>query len=222
MINSYLIKGYKHTQILLLLSFFLFSCECVTDIDTPKQFQPLESVSVNIVNTNFTFRNLEIFSFETKLGEVNFESLENNYISLPIGSNRVKLYDKNSGLLVYSGVVSLVENNSYTLIVHGNEFSPEISILKHKELNNKSNIYLFNSVYNSEDKLKVVINQNDTLMHKQDIDVANGNVSIIIMESDDVLNFHQFQAINNKNYFIILKDEKKHSFNPKIQIIESK
>jgi hypothetical protein len=180
----------KQLILILLIIFALFGCECVPDVNAPKQIDPEESAKVAFINVHDNYSSLLIESDDIEIiGElINFQQ-ESQYRNLASGITYIKIVnnENNHGILNFS--VDLEIGEYYSLFIFGSGSRAEALLIEDSKIYQNSVRFVnLASIYDRNLKFEVKDHPeySSSLASRdfsEEIEVSENQYNITIRES---------------------------------------
>lgn len=215
----------------------LIGCECVTEIDTPKNILPSTYAHIMTLNAFPEFEDLKIYSeFWKKPFFIYYNSNDNdnNYRDITYGLNSIKILTKKDSV-IFNSTLSLEKTKYYTFIVFGYKQRVQAMLLKDSVFNYKKTNSYFRCIHLSPDapQLNFIINSNYPIIHSLPYKtnsafapVVAGNYSIKInnaLTDSTLVTIKNYEFKEGYLYSVLLKGytEGKGSKSLECEIVES-
>lgn len=157
-------------KILLIISNFLLivGCECVTEIDTPKNISPSTYSHIMTLTTIPEFDELKIFSdFWQKPFFIYYNSDDDfRYKDITYGLNNIRVLTRKDSV-IFNSTLSLEKTKYYTFIIIGSKQRVQAMLLKDSIYNYKKTNAYFRCIHASSDAPQVnfIINSSYPIIH---------------------------------------------------------
>jgi hypothetical protein len=223
--------------IVILIILLLIGCECVTDIDTPKNISPSTYAHIMTLSAAPEFDELKIFSeFWQKPFFIYYNNSDDNfsYRDITYGLNNIKVLTKKDSV-IFNSTLSLEKTKYYTFIIFGTKQRIQAMLLKDSVYNYKKTTAYFRCIHTSSDvpQVNFIINSSYPIIHSQPYKtnsaftpIVSGFYSIKINNSltdSTLIHIKNYEFKEGFLYSIILKGyaEGKGSKALECQIIEN-
>lgn len=150
--------------ITILSTLFLIGCECVTDIDTPKNISPSTYAHIMTISAAPEFDELKIFSeFWQKTFFIYYNHSDGDipYRDITYGINNIKVLTKKDSV-IFNSTLNLEKTKYYTFIVFGSKQRVQGMLLKDSVYKYKKTTAYFRCIHTSSDvpQVNFIINSN--------------------------------------------------------------
>lgn len=187
----------------IILIFSLISCECINDINTPRENIPEQNSLFNLINLSSKHQNLDIYNNDIFIERLVYKNTNANFTKYISGNSIVNSRINNNAILVTP--VSLIENEKYIGFIF--DFNASLNLLYSEELqsnnfriwnlNNKNiNFRIFSNNY--LDNIEVPLKSNSSKFQLQSASYQ------IIVNYDNITIESSIQINSNKKYEIII------------------
>lgn len=155
---------------LILLSLILFwGCECVTEIDTPKNISPSTYAHLMTITALPEFDELKIYNeFWQKPFYIFYQNDANNYQykDITYGLNNIRVMTRKDSV-IFNSTISLEKTKYYTFIIFGSKQRVQAMLLRDSIFNYKKSNAYFRCIHTSSDAPQVnfIINSNYPIIY---------------------------------------------------------
>jgi hypothetical protein len=183
--------------------FSLISCECINDINTPRENIPEQNSLFNLINLSSKNQNLDIYNNDIFIERLIYKNTKTNNTKYISGNSILNSRINNTAILVTP--VSFIENEKYIGFIF--DFNSSLNLIYNSELqdnnfriwnlsNKNINFRIFSNNYldNIEVPLKSISNQ---------FQLINSSYQIIVNYDDKIIE-SSIQINSNKKYEIIV------------------
>ncbi len=215
----------------------MIGCECVTDIETPKNISPSTYAHIMTITVFPEFDELKIFSeFWQKPFYIYYNNSDDDfkYRDITYGLNNIKVLTKKDSV-IYNSTLLLEKTKYYTFIIFGSKQRVQAMLLKDSVYNYKKTTAYFRCIHASSDvpQVNFVINSNYPIIHSLPYKsnssftpILSGFYSLKINDAltdSTLIHIKNYEFKEGFIYSIILKgySEGKGSKSLECQIIES-
>ncbi len=143
--------------IIILFTGLFLSCECVTDINTPKVVEPTEFADVLLVNAIPDIDSVNLLSSDRLIANsLKYDDLTFNYIKIASGINSFRLTNSFDSSVVFNSMVILEKDTNYSAFAYGTQSRINLLLLKDGINPAQSNISYVRFIHLSPDADSVV------------------------------------------------------------------
>ncbi len=154
---------------ILLISFgtILTSCECPSEIDTPKEIVPKDFANVTIINALPEFQDISVMNnVNYVLPNLNYFSNFINTSKFIAGYSNISIKNSIDSTTIYNSFFNFDKDSNYTMVIYGKSNRNYSLLIKDKALNNSLNKAFIRFIHASLDapkNVKFVLSQNFNL-----------------------------------------------------------
>lgn len=193
----------KSSIIILLISFFTFSCECVNDFVTDKENIPDQNSNVFVVNLSEVNKDLKSYCNDIFIEDLEFKLYKQNSVKYMSGNFVLNLRANEKAILVNS--INLVEFESYFAFVYDikNQTSFKINPILEKNVRiwNLENEDIDFTLFNNEILINETINKNDV----QEVEINNFPTNFTL--SINSKNINKEISLKNISEIVIINNQ---------------
>lgn len=195
---------------LILLFCFVFGCECVPGLDTPKEITPQNSTNCLFVNGIEDNNNIYLETDEIKIaGKINYQKTELDIKKVKIGNYYLKIKGNDSTSVIYNSPINFRKNKQYIYCLAGIYYSI-LPLLIERDYSNNYSTELINLSGNNYPINITIISGADTLvqslnrMSSMKLDLNNRKIDLLFINNQNSELEYNKSNIELSNYNLIV------------------
>lgn len=142
----------KKLAYIFLITLLVNACECVPDINTPKEVDPAQSANVAFINADNNHMQMQIISNDIELPEkIDFKSETSTYQKVASGATYIRVNNAVTGSALLNFSVDLEIGEYYSILIYG-KGKRVIPILMKDEINQQAGSIRFINVSEIDDR----------------------------------------------------------------------
>ncbi|HRP02794.1 MAG TPA: hypothetical protein PLE30_09125 [Candidatus Kapabacteria bacterium] len=121
----------QRTLLFFIITLFIYACECVPGLDTPKEITPENSTDCIFINGVEDNESLYIETDDIKIsGNISYRQSKFEYKRVKVGNYYLKIKANDSLSIIYNSPIKFRKDKKYILCAYGKDYSIETLLIE--------------------------------------------------------------------------------------------